>query len=160
MTDMITALAQPDQPGATFRALDAMVQDTIGARLFTTMLLDRKRGVARRNYSNMPDAYPASGEKSMQQNAWSDLVERRQQTFVANSIAEIAAVFPDYELIQSLGCESCINIPVVIGGQVLGTLNCLDVAGHYTPDRVAASETLKQPGALALMLAVMMEERT
>lgn len=160
MTDMITALAQPDQPGATFRALETIVQDTIGARLFTTMLLDRARGVARRNYSNMPDAYPASGEKPMQQNAWSDLVERRQQTFVANSIEEIAAVFPDHDLIRSLGCESCINIPIVIGGEVLGTLNCLDVAGHYTAERVAASETLKQPGALALMLAVMMEDRS
>jgi len=34
-----------------------------------------------------------------------------------------------------------------------GTLNCLDVAGHYTPERVAAAETLKTAGALAFLLA-------
>jgi len=64
----------------------------------------------------------------------------------------IAAVFPDHELIQSLGCESCLNLPIVVGGIVIGTLNCLDEAGHYTPERVAVSETLKQAGAVAFLL--------
>jgi GAF domain-containing protein len=71
---------------------------------------------------------------------------------VANSIEEIAAVFSDHELIRSLGCESCLNLPIVVGGIVIGTLNCLDEAGHYTPERVAASETLKQAGAVAFLL--------
>ena len=34
-----------------------------------------------------------------------------------------------------------------------GTLNCLHEAGHYTPERVAAAETLKPAGALAFLLA-------
>lgn len=153
MSDMMAAVADPDQPEAVFKALEALVHDTIGVKLFTLMQIDRARGVARRAYTNMPEAYPSSGEKPMHDNAWSDRVERRRETFVANTIEEIAAVFPDHELIRSLGCESCINIPVVVAGQVLGTLNCLHVAGHYTPDRVAASERLKQPGALAFLLA-------
>ena len=82
-----------------------------------------------------------------------DQVEGRHETFVANTIEEIAAVFPDHELIQSLGCESCLNLPIVVAGQVMGTLNCLHEAGHYTADRVAAADTLKQPGALALLVA-------
>ena len=64
----------------------------------------------------------------------------------------IAEVFPDHELIASLGCQSVINVPVVIYGAVYGTINCLDVAGYYTPDRVAASEALKLPGAAAFLL--------
>ena len=154
MTDLTQALAQPDQPKATFAALDREVQRTIGARLFTIMELDRASRVARRSYSNMPKAYPTTGEKLMREDAWSAQVEGRHENFVANTIDEIAAVFPDYELIQSLGCESCLNLPIVVGGQVIGTLNCLDRAGHFTPERVAAAESLKQPGALALLVAM------
>lgn len=157
MTDLTAALAAPNQPEAIFQALETLVKGSIGAKLFTMMQIDRARGVAWRNYSNMPEAYPTSGEKPMQANAWSEHVEKRHQTFVANNVDEIAAVFPDYELIQSLGCESCINVPIVVAGKVLGTLNCLHEAGHYTSDRIAASETLKQPGALAFLLAAKME---
>lgn len=158
MTTMTDALAAPNQPSAVFKALETLVDQTIGARLFTLMQIDYARGVAWRTYSNMPDAYPTSGEKPVQDNAWTAQVQGRHETFVANTIEEIAAVFPDFELIQSLGCESCINIPVVIKGRVLGTLNCLHEAGHYTPERVAASETLKEPGALAFLMAATSEE--
>jgi len=153
MTDLTQALAQPGQPQPTFRALEALVDRTIGIKLFTLMEIDPARGVARRSYSNRPDAYPTSGEKPIEPNAWTAQVEGRHETFVANSIAEIAAVFPDHALIRSLGCESCLNLPIVVGGRAIGTLNCLHEAGHYTPDRVAAAETLKLPGALAFLLA-------
>jgi len=117
------------------------------------MEIDYRRGVAWRNYSNMPEAYPVSGEKPLQQNEWTDIVEVQRQTFVANNIEEIAAVFPDHELIRELGCESCINVPIVIGGKVRGTLNCLNKAGHYTPELVTSAQTLIKPGALAFLMA-------
>ncbi len=160
MTDLARAMAEPNQPDATYNALCTLVDETIGVKLFTTMEIDRVRGVARRGFTNMPDAYPTSGEKPMNQDAWSAQVQDRHATFVANSIEEIAAVFPDYELIRSLGCESCLNLPIVIGGQVVGTLNCLHEAGHYTPERVAAAESLKLPGALAFLLVDHLKTRT
>lgn len=152
MNNLTRSLAQKDQPAAYFKALERLVDETVGVKLFTLMEVDRARGVARRNFSNMPDAYPVSGEKPMQDNSWSEQVQQRHQIFVANTIDEIAAVFGDYELIRSLGCESCINIPVVVAGQVIGTLNCLHEAGHYTPERVAAAESLKPAGATAFLL--------
>ena len=151
MTDLTISLAHPDQPQAIFKAVEDEVLKTIGAKLFTIMELDREKHVARRSYTNMPEAYPATGEKPMREDAWSAQVQERHETFVANTIEEIAAVFPDHELIKSLGCESCLNLPIVVAGQVIGTLNCLHEAGHYTAERVAASENLKQPGALALL---------
>lgn len=159
MTDLIKALATKDQPNATFEALERLVNDTIGVILFTLMEIDHAKGVARRNYTNMPDAYPVSGEKPMQHNRWSDQVQGAHQTFVANTIEEIADVFPDHELIQSLGCESCMNIPIVVGGVVLGTLNCLHVAGHFTPARIAAAEGLKEAGAIAFLLNENLKEK-
>lgn len=152
MTDLIKAMASTNQPMTTFKALEALVDKTIGVKLFTLMEVDNERGVARRNYSNMPDVYATSGEKPISDDAWTQQVQGRQETFVANSIEEIAAVFPDHALIQSLGCESCMNLPIVVNGNVIGTLNCLHDAGHFTPERVAAAESLKQAGALAFLL--------
>lgn len=157
---MVRALAAEDQPTATFRGLERLVNETIGVKLFTLMALDRQRRVARRNYSNMPEAYPASGEKPMERNSWSIQVEEQQQTFVANTIDEIAAVFPDYELIQSLGCESCLNLPIIVSGHVIGTLNCLHEAGYYTAERVAAAQNLQQAGALAFLLSSTLTARS
>lgn len=142
-----------DQPETTYRALEALTAQTIGVKLFTLMEIDKTKGIGRRTYTNMPDIYPTSGEKPIEDGPWTQVVHDRHETFVANSIEEIAEVFGDYELIQSLGCESCINIPIIINGRAIGTINCLHEAGHYTPDRVAAAEQLKQPGALAFLLA-------
>ena len=153
MTDITEALASAKQPDATYAAVEALVQDTIGAKLFTIMEIDPEKGVARRSYTNMPDAYPATGEKPLRDDTWYEQVQEKRQVFVANSIEEIADVFNDHELIQSLGCESCLNLPIEVGGTVIGTLNCLHEAGHYTPDRVAAAHSLKQSGALALLVA-------
>ncbi|RZO30460.1 MAG: GAF domain-containing protein [Rhodospirillaceae bacterium] len=143
---------------AIFEAIHKTVNDLVGVTLFTIMRLNREKGVAERIFSNMPEAYPAGGEKPMEPNKWTEIVEEREQTFVANTIEEIAEVFGDYELIQSLGCESVMNVPINIRGQVVGTLNCLNVAGHFTPERVAASEALKVPGALAFLMAQQAEE--
>ena len=43
-------------------------------------------------------------------------------------------------------------MPIVVGGEVLGTINCLHEAGFYTRDKVEAAEALKLPGAVCLLL--------
>jgi len=152
MTDLVATVARRDQPTEVFKALERLVDETIGVKLFTLMEIDPDRGVARRNYTNMPDAYPSGGEKEIEENVWTQIVQDRHETFVANSIEEIAKVFSDYELIKSLGCESCLNLPIVVGGEVIGTINCLHEAGHYTPERVSAAENLKEHGAMAFLV--------
>ena len=143
------AAAQPD---AAFDALCALTRETVGVKLFTVMTHDGKKGVSSRIYSNMPDAYPVSGTKPANETDWSRQVIQNKQTFVANDIQSIAAVFDDHALIKSLGCESIINVPIVVGGEVLGTLNCLHEAGFYTREKVEAAEALKLPGAVCLLL--------
>lgn len=152
MSDLSEALAAANQPLTTYGALESLVDRTIGVKLFTLMVIDDRRSVAYRIYSNQPQTYPCNAEKPIQQNQWTVQVKDKGEIFVANNIGEIAAVFADHELIQSLGCESCLNLPIVIDGMVAGTLNCLHEAGHYTQERIAAAHTLKQPGALAFLL--------
>jgi GAF domain-containing protein len=146
------AIADDGSAGAAFDALCAMTKEVVGVKLFTVMTHDGKRGVAQRVYSNMPDAYPVSGTKPANETDWSRQVIVEKKTFVANDIDAIAEVFSDHELIRSLGCESVINVPIIVGGDVLGTINCLHDAGFYTEERVDAAEALKLPGALCLLL--------
>lgn len=148
----LACLAEPDnQPHRAFEALKDMVVATVGAKLFTVTTIEPGTMHSERLYSNMPEAYPVHGTKPYEDDAWSEIVIKRQQTFVANSIEEIAKVFFDYELIRSLGCESCINVPLVVGGKIVGTLNCLHDAGFYTPERVAAAQELRLAGTACVL---------
>lgn len=150
-----TAIAAAKGPDAAFAALQALTQATVGAKLFTYMTVDMTAELARRAYTSDPENYPASGTKPIHFDAWFDIVHKERRYFVANSIADIAKVFADYDLINSLGCQSVVNMPVVIGGELVGTVNMLDVADYYTPERVQLiHELLAIPAKLAAMVAV------
>ena len=97
----------------------------LGTRLFTVTVQDEAQGLARRAYTSHPVEYPVSGTKPLTRDGWYDQCIGGQQTFVANTTPEFAKYFFDHALITSLGLGSCINIPVVSGGQVLGTVNLL-----------------------------------
>lgn len=148
------AIAEAKGADEAFGALQALVQATVGAKLFTYMNVDMEAEVARRAYTSDAANYPTSGTKPIRYDSWFDIVHKQRQYFVANTIADIAKVFPDYELIDSLGCQSVVNMPVVIGGVLVGTVNMLDVDGYYTPERVAAiRELIAVPAKLAAMVA-------
>lgn len=147
------AIANDSGPDAAWIALQELTRKVIGAKLFTTMTVDMTNELARRAYTSDPVIYPASGTKPIHYDSWFEIVHKQRKSFVANTIEDIAKVFADYELINSLGCQSVINIPVEVGGELLGTVNCLDVAHHYSPERVAASELLKAPARLAFLAA-------
>lgn len=145
----------PASPEAVFAALHAEARAACGARLFTVTVLDRAAGLARRAYTSHPQDYPTSGTKPMRDNGWSAQVLGEKRSFVANATPEFAIHFPDHALINALGCESAMNIPLIDdAGQVVATINILDVAGHFTPARIAALEGLVARHRAALLAAV------
>jgi len=141
-----------------FGALEALVRVLVGAKLFTVTTEDDERLVARRLYSTNPEVYPVHGEKPYELNEWTDVVNVGKRSFVANDIETIARVFHDADVMKSIGCEAIINVPVIIGGKVVATLNCSHEAGYYTEDRVAASEQLKLPGTICILLHEKLEK--
>ena len=145
------------QPHTAFDALCALCDETFSLKLCTFSINDPVTDEGIRVYSNMPDAFPVSGRKPRADTYWSKWVLDDQKTFVANDAASIEEVFFDHTLIASLGCASVINIPIVVAGRTIGSLNCLHDAGHFTPERVAASENLKLPGAACMLLALSIE---
>ena len=158
--NFLNALAAPGQPEPVFAALDALVRREVGAKLFTVMSYDASTKMARRAYTSHASVYPAAGEKPLSEGAWSRTVIEQRLPFVANSIEAIAEVFPDHALIASLGCASVVNWPVQFDGAVIGTVNALDVAGHYTPERVTRFSALAPFCALAMVAARLGPGRT
>jgi len=61
-----------------------------------------------------------------------------------------AAIF-DFALIDQLGCESAVNVPVRADGRTIGSLKLLHEAGWYTEEMLP---TLEPVGALAAALLV------
>ncbi len=157
-TDILRTLAAPNGVAAAFAITEAVTRAHVGCRLYTAMTSYPALGYAARIYSSDPAAYPVSGRKPIVPNAWTRKVLDGKQPFVANTIDEIAEVFPDHPLIKSLGCESCLNVPVIVAGAVRGTINILDVAGHFTPERVATAMALTPLYAVVLLAALAVED--
>src|SRR5687767_1173352 len=122
----VTDLGAAVTPEAAFAALHRLAEALVGVRLFTVMTVDRAAGLARRAYTSDPVSYPATGTKPIEMNPWFEVVVGRHEMFVANTLADIAKVFGDHELIGSLGCGSVVNLPVLRAGALVATVNLLD----------------------------------
>jgi GAF domain-containing protein len=149
----LAALADRDQPRAVFAAVETIARESVGTILFTAMTHDTDQMRSLRVYSGNEQAYPLGGWKPLREGPWKSTVLDGQRPFSALTIEEIAVVFPDWPLIQSLGCESALNLPVVVAGKVIGTLNLLDRKGHYSAARVAEAGALRPYAAIAFLTA-------
>ncbi len=148
---MVSAARTSDEAWAALQDLSKHISGHI---LFTVMTVDMTAGLARRAFSSHPHDYPVSGTKPIHRDAWFDVVHGEKRSFVANTIADIAQVFPDHALIASLGCGSVLNLPVVVGNELVATINMLAGPHHFTPQRVAEAEAqLAIPARLCWSLA-------
>ena len=135
-------------------ALHNLYVTTVEFKLFTITTMDIEQGLARRSFTSDPSAYPVSGTKPIQFDDWFDIVHRQHRLFVANTIADIAKVFPDHQKIWSLGCGSVVNVPIVVNANLVATVNILDVEHHYTPERVELIQSYLVQPALETYLRV------
>lgn len=149
----LALVAEAGTAEPVFDALAGLVHEAIGTKLLTASVFDMAAGQSRRVFSENPAAYPVGGFKPIAAGNWADIVLVQHQVFSSLRIEEIAEVFFDWELIQSLGCESNANIPVVAGGAVIGMLNLLHEAGYYTKERLARASELLPFATIAFLLA-------
>lgn len=142
------------QPVECWKALQGLANAMVEFKLFTIMTVDMKKQEACRVYTSHPVEYPVSGIKPIHYDDWFEIVHRQQKSFVANTIADIARVFPDHEKIWSMGCGSVINLPVVISSSLVATVNILHVEHYFSHDRVALIEKyLSKPAVRAYLAA-------
>ncbi len=150
----VNAIQQPgwDNP---FPVLENLCQALVGHRLFSCSVFevkDENTSVAARVFTNDEVNYPTSGLKEIVPNRWTGIVIERHETFIANSVDGFADVFPDHELIASLGLGSVVNLPVILRGVFVGTVNMLHAPGHYSEIRLANLHKLILPSILTFRL--------
>lgn len=133
-------------------ALHRLAAATVGAKLFTMTADNPKGGYVRRVYSSDETAYPVLGTKPIVFDETYRLMTEQRFVYVANSIDTMRPDFPDLDLIVSLGCGSAINMPIVAGGEMLGSVNLLDAEGWYTPERVEAAKLLTAPAMACFLI--------
>jgi GAF domain len=148
---ILAALAETEQPLATFRAVDAALAETPGHILFTVLVHHRAARQSERFYSNQPEAYPVGGRKPVTDSAWMQRVIHGGEPYIGRTREDIATPFFDHALIQSLGCESILNMPAHWRGQTLGTLNLCHRAGHYGESDLPRLRLIAQLAVPALL---------
>jgi hypothetical protein len=152
MTDVdLAILARSGQPETLYKWLDKEVKNRIGHRLFTLLYVDGNE--VARVYSSQPGAYPLKGRKPMGPTPWGAHVVHGQKPWLGRTMADIRWAFPDHELIASLGCGACINVPVLYDGAVIGTMNVLDAELSFSEDSVTGIVPLAQLLIPAFLLA-------
>ena len=155
LADFDRAITGASQPDECWKVLQNLTAGVAGFKLFTVMTVDMVHEVARRAYSSHPVDYPVSGTKPIHYDSWFEIVHKQHKPFVANTIADIAKVFPDHEKIWSLGCGSVVNLPVIIEGQLAATINMLHEEHYYGPARVELIERhLSLPAKRACLAAL------
>jgi len=148
----MAVVAEARTPKPVFEALRDIVNAHVGNRLMTAQLFEVAKGRQRRIYSENEAVYPVGGFKPIQGGRWTETIIGRHEIFSSLSIEDMAEVFFDWKLIQSLGCESIMNLPVVVAGEVIGTLNLLNEAGYYTAEKVAAARALLPFATMAFLV--------
>lgn len=143
-------MPQSSPSAAVYTRLNAACAP-LGCRLFTVTVSNADGTMAARAFTSHPVEYPVSATKPITRDAWHDHVITGLNSFIANTPAEFEKLFFDHALITSLGLGSCMNIPVIAGGKVLGTVNILAVARHFSPEKIDAYHrvTMAEHDALA-----------
>ena len=134
LAGLVDALRGAGAAAPVYRAVEALSGEVVGHRLFTIMRFDVAQAEVERVHSSMPAVYPVGGRKAKKETAWSDHTLRDMKVFRASGADAIRAAFEDHATILSLGLASVLNIPLVLGGRCIGTMNLLHEAGWYTPE--------------------------
>jgi hypothetical protein len=146
------SLAQPqNQPEAGFAALHAFADALVGAKIFTVLAFDFGRQEVKRLHTSDPVLYPAGATDKLYDTIWERTLIGEKKPLVLNDHAALSTLLPEVDKLRAKGAGAMLNLPVVIGGEVLGALNMLHDSGRYTSERVGEAEALV-PGAAALLL--------
>tara|TARA_B100000686_G_scaffold347798_1_gene437324 strand:- start:1109 stop:1603 length:495 start_codon:yes stop_codon:yes gene_type:complete len=125
-----------------FELLDGAFQDLIGHKLFTVLRYDKNSLELERIYTNNPLNYPLKGIKKITNTDWSKMVLVDGKVYIGYNSSDIKSSFPDYELIEKLGCRSVMNIPLILKGNVVGSVNLLNTENWYNDHQVFVANIL------------------
>src|SRR5690242_17557855 len=86
-------LAKRHDPVELYAAVDRLVQEVIGHKLFTMMRVHEASSEVERIYSSNADAYPVGGRKQKRGTPWGRVVLDRGEVFIARNPGEVRDAF-------------------------------------------------------------------
>jgi len=145
LPSLIEAFEQAAREGGPLpriRAADRLGRELGGQQLLTAMVFNREAMTVQRLYSSRPDEYPVGGHKPKRDTPWGRQVLLEARRFEGEGDEAIREHFTDHEVIRGLGLRSIVNIPIVLGGGCVGTLNLLWPEPVLTPERIELARLL------------------
>lgn len=146
------ALARHDDPLETGAALHRLAEALIGVKIFTLTAIEMPLMQVRRVYSSHPDVYPVLGTKPIVLDPWFEAMRTERRITAINTAAEMEGQFPDLALIRSLGCNSSLSVPIMVGNELVGTINALDVEGRYPDAALEKAQDLIIPATAVFLI--------
>jgi hypothetical protein len=139
LADLRSMSASDDAPwGDMALTLDHALREVPGHKLFTILQIDWDRNENQRIYSSAADSYPCGQAKPLTP------ASEFYQEVILGGRARLCAdreacrrAFADHALIEALGCESAVNVPIRQKGVTVGSLNLLHRRGWYRPEMLA-----------------------
>lgn len=131
----------------TLDAVYEAVRNQLGVILFTVLAFTDEGQTMHRIYSSHPLEYPVGGKKNIKREVAADWVAvclEEQAPYFGRTRQDVERIFRDSELIESLGCSSIINTPIIRNGVSIGALNILNAEGAYTDSDVNAALQIAQ----------------
>jgi hypothetical protein len=128
------AVARATDPSVMMTLGETAFQREFGHRLFTLLKIDRNAGLMRRLYSSNTKINPVGGTKPIEAGNWTQRVLIEGLHYVGRNRSDLKSVYADHETLFDIGCESVLNTPVLSRGQVVGSINILNIENHYTED--------------------------
>ena len=145
--------AAATSPQALLTAIHAIAVRRVNAGLVTAMRYDEPNETVERLFSSNEAAYPVGGRKPKRDTNWGRHVLIERRVMLSAGDEAIREGFPDHPTIFGLGLHSCLNVPLVSGGQCVGTLNVLRAATAWSEEEIALVWALGLV-ALAAVLAL------
>jgi GAF domain-containing protein len=84
-----------------------------------------------RLFSTNHAQYPLGPADEVENNLWFRRLFAERQPIVANTIDEISAWLPDYEVFIEQNYQSLLNLPVVYAGRTIGLVNMMGAEHHF-----------------------------
>ncbi|MCR0985208.1 GAF domain-containing protein [Roseomonas populi] len=129
-------------PLPRIRAADRLGRELAGHQLLTAMVFDREAMTVQRLYSSRPEEYPVGGRKPKRDTAWGRQVLLEARRFEGEGEGTIREHFADHGVILGLGLRSIVNLPIILGGRCVGTLNMLWPEPALVPERIEVARLL------------------
>lgn len=134
-------------------ALVGLLAEQPGVLDATLLIVSEDRTSVTRAATSNPKMFPIGGGETLSpDDPWCQRIMVERKPVIADGRAGLAQYLTDWQAIEAAGYGASGSFPVVVGGQVIGTINILAAQEHFTPERIVMTESILPFAALAFLI--------